>query len=337
MKKLALCFSGHPRTFQDCYPSIKSKILDKYDCDIFISTYHMSKEISDSLIECYHPKRIVFHNKADVKNTCSQYRDKLGIIKVFHTGIDYYDDVDVVNKEYSIEEAFDYDKRKGKITYDKFLIPSLCQFFGIYDVSKLCLQYISEHNVEYDYILRLRLDNEVLGELIFDDLEENEVVMNTLHNYSHSIKAHDHFFLAKPNTYFKIAELYNNLPNIIRFVSNNNKCWLPTVGYPETLLFLQIMLCGIKITTIKGTCLIQKNVGLHPLYKKTLANHHSRILHSPTKPNVSSQKILYPSLDVPDRSRHTLHTQRAFSLQFTLKNTPPQPSIKLKNSVHPYR
>lgn len=269
MKKLALCFSGHPRTFQDCFPSIKSKILDKYDCDIFISTYHISKEISDSLIECYHPKRIVFHDVTTVEHNMIIYKNQLGCLKAFYTQLFNETSMDVVKKEYSIEEAFDYDRKIGNIHYENIYTPALCQFFGVYDVSKLCLSYMTEHNVTYDYIVRLRLDNAVYGELIFDDLEENEVLINAVQQYSCSIKLQDHFFLAKPNTYFKIANLYTNLPNLIEFV-NANKCWIPHCGYQETFLLLQIILNGIKMTTTKDRFLIHKYGNINTMYDLTL-------------------------------------------------------------------
>lgn len=38
--KLALCFSGETRTFEKCIENINNKLLSKYDCDIFISTYY---------------------------------------------------------------------------------------------------------------------------------------------------------------------------------------------------------------------------------------------------------------------------------------------------------
>jgi len=269
MKKLALCFSGHPRTFQDCFPSIKSKILDKYDCDIFISTYHMSKDIMDSIIECYNPKRIVFHDENEVTNYAYYYTNALGVVKVFYKDVIDVISLDAVNKQYTIEEAFDYDKHEGFYNYEHTHISALCQFFGVYDVSKLCLDYMTEHNVTYDYIVRLRLDNAVHGEFIFDELEEDEVLVNTVQQYSYSIKLHDHFFLAKPNTYFKIAELYKGLYDIIQFV-NNNKCWIPNCGYQETFLLLHILFCGIKITNNKGKFRIQKNGEVHPLYQFTL-------------------------------------------------------------------
>jgi len=37
--KIAICISGHLRTFELCHPSLKRNVLDKYDCDIFFSTW----------------------------------------------------------------------------------------------------------------------------------------------------------------------------------------------------------------------------------------------------------------------------------------------------------
>jgi hypothetical protein len=53
--------------------------------------------------------------------------------------------------------------------------------------------------------------------------------------------------MAKSNTYFKLANLYNNLPNIINYINNNNKCWLLCVGYQETLLLIHFLSNDIKV------------------------------------------------------------------------------------------
>jgi len=38
--KIAICLSGHLRTFDKTFRSIKEKLLDVYDCDVFISTWN---------------------------------------------------------------------------------------------------------------------------------------------------------------------------------------------------------------------------------------------------------------------------------------------------------
>lgn len=37
--KIAVCLAGHLRTFEKCHESLRKNVLDKYDCDVFISTW----------------------------------------------------------------------------------------------------------------------------------------------------------------------------------------------------------------------------------------------------------------------------------------------------------
>ena len=245
--KLALCFSGHPRTYTHCFDSIKKNLLDKYDCDTFLSTYNSTENINDDLIRLYKPKKYIFRNDSDVLKTVNKYNmDKLDNVKHFLT-----DPFDVGhinaddNKIYNIEEIYLHYEDK-KFVYTKITNNTLCQFFGFFDASKLCLEYMTEHEINYDYILRLRLDDIFYNDFIPYQLKENEILINMIHKYSDSINLHDMFFMAKPKTFFTIANLYNDLPNIIQFI-NSNKCWLPTSGYQETLLYIHVLLCNIKI------------------------------------------------------------------------------------------
>jgi hypothetical protein len=147
----------------------------------------------------------------------------------------------------NIEDYFlNYKEHENNFSYQKISLNALCQFFGIYDVSKLCKEYILDYKTEYDYILRIRLDNIFYSDFILNELEENEILINFIQYYFDSVKLHDHFFMAKPETFFKISSLYNNIHNIIATINNNN-CWLPGAGYQETLLLIQSLLYNVKI------------------------------------------------------------------------------------------
>lgn len=257
--KIALCFSGHPRTFEECFSNIKSNIIDKYDCDIFISTYKTTSEVEKKMIELYNPKKFFFNNEEDILDLVEKNNNKnIKFLKNYVFDNSNLDD-SYYNRLFSIEEIFLYDKINcNDFTLDhKIHKAALCQFYGIYHVSKLCLDYINENQIKYDYIMRLRLDSKVSGDFHIKELEEDQVVVNCIPNYSDSLKVHDHFFLAKQDTYFKISDLYNNLTNIIDFI-NNNKCWLPASGYQETLLLIQIFLHKIRILSSKDEYTILK-------------------------------------------------------------------------------
>jgi hypothetical protein len=53
--KVALCIHGQPRTFEFCFPSIKTNIIDKYNPDIFICTDSQETKIR----ELYRPTKMM--------------------------------------------------------------------------------------------------------------------------------------------------------------------------------------------------------------------------------------------------------------------------------------
>jgi hypothetical protein len=257
MRKLALCFSGDPRTFKDCFENIQKNILDNFDCDVFISTYEVDDEISNTILNLYKPTNYIFRDKNNVNKEVSEYINKLKSIKILPCIPNNFN-THFFKDKYDLEDMFfDYDTFKNNFIYKQIDLNSMCQFFGINDVSKLCQDYILQNNINYDYILRLRLDSRITGSFKINELEENEILVNFIHSYSNSLKPDDHFYMAKPQTFFKISDLYSNLPNIIEFI-NENKCWLPRCGYQETLLLIQIMLQNIKFKSSSSKFLIKK-------------------------------------------------------------------------------
>ena len=142
---------------------------------------------------------------------------------------------------------------KHALSYD-----SVSQFYGMFDVSQLCLEYVKSNNITYDYILRLRIDDIILNNFKLDNLNNDEIVVNMIQDYSNSIKVHDHFYMAKPDTYFIVSNLYNNLSNVITYVNSNNY-YIPGSGYQETILFIQIIMNNIKIKTANGYSIIKKH------------------------------------------------------------------------------
>ena len=255
MSKLALCFSGHSRTFEKCFDSINKQIITKYECDIFISTYFVSDELSNKIIDLYKPKKITFINE-DVEFTTKihKYINSLPLCNVLIIPV-YNIDSNALsykeNKYFDTNIINQYNITTNNIKKEKLFYGAVCQFFGIYDVANICLKYINEHNINYDYIIRLRLDDIIDNNFTIIPLDENEILINMIQNYSNSLKAQDHYFMAKPNTFFKISNLYIDLPDIIEYVNNNNNYWIPSSGYQETFLFMNIIRqnIGIKEST----------------------------------------------------------------------------------------
>ncbi len=53
--KIAVCISGQPRAYAQGYEYLKRNLLDKYDCDIFIHTWHNKVYRTTDVIELYKP------------------------------------------------------------------------------------------------------------------------------------------------------------------------------------------------------------------------------------------------------------------------------------------
>lgn len=254
MVKLALCFSGDPRTYNNCFESIKFNLLDKFDCDIFVSTYETTNEIKEDILNLYKPKKYIFHDKDIITKMVSEYLENLEDIKINILPPFEYKNIDNVVFTNNYEDYFfNYDKYENNFVYEKLCINALSQFFGIFDVSNLCKEYMLDCKTDYDYILRLRLDDKFYTNFVINELKENELLVNLIQYYSNSIKLHDHFFMAKSCTFFKIASLYNNIHNIIKTI-NRNRCWLPTSGYQETLLLIQTILQNVTIKKSSFFC-----------------------------------------------------------------------------------
>lgn len=256
MTKLALCFSGHCREYEKCYPIIKSQILDKYDCDIFMFIYYESDELCKKIEKMYNPKSIV----CMVEDINYQYLLNNYIIsnvpKIYVRQGEIYNSktIDYESGKYYYDNMNLYNNYTKKYMY----YSALSQFFGIYECARLCNKYIQDNNVEYDYIIRMRMDNTITNEFTLPiSLNEGEVIVNKILDYSDSIKVHDHFFICRPKTYFIISNLCNNIANILRYVSEIGG-WIPEHGYHETFLFIHMVLNNIKIKTTEGIYYIHK-------------------------------------------------------------------------------
>jgi hypothetical protein len=257
MVKLAICISGHSRNYKECFESINEQILSKYDCDVFISTYTNSDETINDIKKIYKPKLMEINDeKSDsFKDTINNYQKKLHPVKYKDCPLDLsHSKVSYKDKIYFEEDNI------CPIVYTTIFYNALCQFYGIYESSQLCKQYI-DSGVKYDYIIRLRLDNYVKGIFKIIELKEDEVMINLIYTYSKSVKVHDSFFMARPNTFFKVANLYNNLNDIINYINDNNY-WLPVSGYQETLLFINIVMQNIEIIESKEHFFIE-NSAIH--------------------------------------------------------------------------
>ena len=131
--KSALCISGMTRNLEKSFPTLKEKILDRFDPDIFISTWDTHKDTY--LAEKYY----------------SRFRHKIRFFETHSWG----DDSDEI-----------FDSSKGT------LYTTNPMFYKIYRADVLRLEYQWMKKMKYDLVIRTRTDLEYKKEIDIKQVEE---------------------------------------------------------------------------------------------------------------------------------------------------------------------
>lgn len=129
--KAAICISGHLRDGDNlCYPELKRHILDKHDCDIFISSWkengnmlysygadipYIDEDVRDRILERYKPVKYVFSDSNSEWITPLK-EEWAGVVlecktHVFQFSVQFKKimDCDVLRREYQKETGVKYD------------------------------------------------------------------------------------------------------------------------------------------------------------------------------------------------------------------------------------
>ncbi len=160
--KVAVCFSGHMRTYDKTYQSLKLNLLDHYDTDIFIHTWSKSNnvrgkdfgkddiDIEKEIKEIYKPKSLLIEPQKEFKlNFC---------------------------------ECFNFARTNPHNVFSKM--------YSMSCVGNLLKEYQLNNDVQYDIVLSLRSDMEFLKPIKLIK-EENKIFIpgnvrvpeNTYHDY----------------------------------------------------------------------------------------------------------------------------------------------------------
>lgn len=123
--KIAICFSGQPRFVSECYPGIKSNIIEanrNHDIDTFVHTW-FSEEISEKIL--YHNEFSSFSGEAKIK------KNAVDEIKKLYDPLDLMVEpplnfLPIVNYEGSFSRQMDASRKMGvdKTEYVKMRLNS---------------------------------------------------------------------------------------------------------------------------------------------------------------------------------------------------------------------
>ncbi len=158
--KVALCISGSPREFKQSFPSLKEKILDVLNPDIFLSTWDWKYGNKDE-------ERNKLANGNHVFDVSLREMYELYL----YTGKLKFFELEIWDK--AAEEALGVQE---KIKISNIFARSTPMYYKIWKATNLALNYSFLHGFEYDVIIRARPDLTWFNSL--DEEELKDIVDN---------------------------------------------------------------------------------------------------------------------------------------------------------------
>ena len=197
--KIAVILTGHARSYKECFPSVKAHLLDRYDVDVYVSTWNYSQsgrndplepiDVND-VIETYNPKK--YH----IENWIEYFQNKVPIPYVNEGACRNWMGCatapECQNKCRSLEGIRDQ-----------------------YYIVKKGFELIENPN-EYDLILRFRFDMDFFKFEIDELIDEHSIMMHRVwwEEEWNSFICSDQFAYGKPQVMEKYCKLYDYFPNI---------------------------------------------------------------------------------------------------------------------------
>jgi len=185
--KVAVCISGCLRKFKSAYPYLKENILDKLDCDIFMSSWagtdsnhtgmYSDEGTSQEFIELYKPKAFEFNS---------------------------YSDGDPA-----------YEKIKNISQETTYWLHGVAWFFNLWNCGRLKNEYAKQNNVTYDLVVITRPDCVITSSLNSSCMTEaihNPVYFTHIKNHPRQ-KNHpnDIFGLCNNEVHATLCQIVNRL------------------------------------------------------------------------------------------------------------------------------
>ncbi len=202
--KVAICMSAHLRSWKITYPTLRSKIIDKFNADVFLDTWDTidlkscvkTESIKDIIQIALNTKKI--HIEPFLNDKGIQYESIIGHDRHGLNGI-------------------------GNL------------FYKISSADKMRREYEKENNFQYDIIFRLRPDilinNE--SEIQTTDLvnaKDNNLIY--IPDFGHYAGINDQFAFGSNQTMTHYAECFDNF---------NNLNFVKTGGRPEAILLEHLL------------------------------------------------------------------------------------------------
>jgi 2-polyprenyl-3-methyl-5-hydroxy-6-metoxy-1,4-benzoquinol methylase len=233
--KVAICISGHLRTFENNYQSLKDNILSKYDCDVFIHTW----DILGSSYRFTDSKLHLLNTAKYIEKIESFYNPKKLIIEPF--------------KYFELNNLM-----KQRAVPGRDAGGTISMYYKIEACNNLKKDYEKENNIIYDCVIRFRSDLHIEQPLPLDANTNLTCLHVPLHGNFGGIN--DQLAYGSSSVMDTYSSLYSNLENLLQAGANLNpeKLLLAHINYNN----LPIVKDYIKYNIRRANGMVQDNMML---------------------------------------------------------------------------
>lgn len=151
--RVALLLPGQIRQAQEIFPYIKSRVIDKFNADVFISTWNPSKEIKNSL----HAESWFLPDSMSINEVLESFLPKMFITNEYESsGI-----------RHIIEKAYAYG-RFAPSTGELNPASVFLMWYKIKQSFSIMKEYENLIGEKYDYVIKGRFDLKIHNDIILD-------------------------------------------------------------------------------------------------------------------------------------------------------------------------
>jgi hypothetical protein len=220
MVKIAYCLYGQPRNYLEGSKNIK-KLVDKYDVDFYYHTWTLSNENETYVTSEYRNISVddLKYDKDIINKINLLYKPKAYL----HENSRFFT-IDSDNIAYS--NTPDANRKDFRISN------TLSRFYSNQQVRNLLYDTIKNEQIKYDFVITSRFDFLKEININLDDIDNEKIYVGNIHLPRYIFP--DAILLLNVDIFFKLFNLYDNLPNLI----NNKEVSSLVESYNESLMIV---------------------------------------------------------------------------------------------------
>jgi hypothetical protein len=222
--KVAIQYSGHLRFIRDTYPTLKELITSDENIEFYFFVHTWDESLQDDIdymINVIKPSRYYVDKQKNFERHPYQLMNKKDIhdeYKYNRERIEWNDshpnDIKYFFEKPSPENNYDFNKDLEVVKfnhYSHYPFNTLSLFYSIHQVGLLTNSYAQENNINFDFIIRLRSDLQLLSKINLQD-KPNSNLIYVFDSINHpgeqgSYTINDQFAIGSQ----KLMTIYNDL------------------------------------------------------------------------------------------------------------------------------